>query len=242
MPPELIADRARRHVLDSRRRASAFSKPVLEHVGGEVGLLHVVVGDAVLAVLALEEALDELVVGRVVERLEVRRGKEVPGAELVAHGARLDLARRQRGDRHLVDLEAFLLELLVEGDVGRADHRREDEVRLGLADLVEHRTELGAAERDVLLAEQFAAGLLQPDLGVLVRLLRPDIVGADEEDLLAEVLHHVRDRGPWSAGWRADRCRSCSACTPRPRSRSGSRADGSRCITVGRIALRLAEV
>ncbi len=74
------------------------------------------------------------------------------------------------------------------------DHGREDEVGLRVADLVQHRAEFRAAERDVFLAEKLASRLLQPDLRVLVRLLRPHVVRADEEDLLAEVPDHEGDQ------------------------------------------------
>ena len=109
---------------------------------------------------------------------------------LCTHGADLDLAGRQSGDRHLVGFEAFLQELLVQRDVGVAHDGREDEVGLGLTDLVEHGCEFRAAEGHVVLADDFATGAFEPDLGVLVGLLGPDVVGADKIDLLAKVLDH----------------------------------------------------
>jgi hypothetical protein len=84
--------------------------------------------------------------------------------------------------------------LAVKGDIGGADHSRENEVGLGGADLVQDRTELGAAKGNVFFAQQFAASLLKPQLGVLVRLFGPYVIGADEEHLLTEVLDHERDK------------------------------------------------
>ena len=56
----------------------------------------------------------------------------------------------------LRQVDAGRLELLVEGDVGAADDDGEDHVRLGQLDLVDHRVELGVAERVVLLADDLA--------------------------------------------------------------------------------------
>ena len=55
----------------------------------------------------------------------------------------------------LGQIDARSLQLFVEGDVGAADDDRIDHVGLHQLHLVDDRVELGAAEREILLADDF---------------------------------------------------------------------------------------
>jgi hypothetical protein len=88
----------------------------------------------------------------------------------------------------LGQVDAGRLELLVEGDVGAADDDRVDHVGLAQLYLVDHRVELGVAEREIFLADDLQPQLLDVLARDLVRRARPDVVGAEQVEGLGALL------------------------------------------------------
>ena len=154
----------------------------------EIGSLGDVADHGLLAPHLLEGG-DEFLVVRIVERLEVLH-TGIGACDVLAADT-VDLVLGDRDGEHglLRQVDTGCLELLVEGDVGAADHRGIDHVRLGQLDLVDHRVELGVTEREVLFAGHLATQLALDVLaGDLHRRARPDIVRADQIEALALLL------------------------------------------------------
>jgi len=77
------------------------------------------------------------------------------------------------------------LQLLVEGNVRSADHVGEDHVGLGQLDLVDHRIELGVAERVIFFGRRlwpFSTFFDMLARESLFEVARPDVVRTDEEE------------------------------------------------------------
>src|SRR5258705_10700920 len=163
--------------------AGQFPQPRAEIAG----LRHV--ADHGLLTPEFFEGGNERLVVRIVERLEVLHAGIGARDVFAADAVDFVFGYRDRQQRLLGEVDAGRLELLVEGDVRTADHVGENHVGLGQLDLVDHRIELGAAERVIFLADDLA---LQHVLDVLARDLvrgaRPDVVRADEEKRLRALL------------------------------------------------------
>ena len=128
--------------------------------------------------------------------LVVVPGHEVTGDVLGADALDLFLGDGDRDDRHvLAAVMPAAAQLLEERDVAVAVERVEDGVRLGRLDLVDHRAELGVAERRVLLADDLHAVGRGVGLDLLVRGAREHVVAADQEDLLLALLLQVVEAG-----------------------------------------------
>ena len=136
---------------------------------------------------------DELLVLRRLVDFEIRRRGEVASSGLAAHGGDLVFRSGQARHRHLGRIEAGGLVLPMQRHHGIADHRREDDVRLLLTELVDDRGELGMAERHVFLVDDFGAVFLEQLAAVIVLFLRVDVVRPDHRELLAEVLDQPRN-------------------------------------------------
>ena len=172
----------------STSKLPAFSTGQFPQPRAEIGGLRHVADHGLLAPHLLEGGNERLVV-RIVERLEVLHAGIGARDVLAADAVDFVLGHRDRQQRLLREVDAGRLELLVEGDVRTADHVGEDHVGLGQLDLVDHRIELGAAERVIFLADDLA---LQHVLDVLARDLvrgaRPDVVRTDEEERFGALL------------------------------------------------------
>src|SRR3984893_12188194 len=129
-----------------------------EEVCLEIGGLHDRVRYLVLPVLALER-LDEPLVLRVLEALEVVERGVVTDGVLRAHRLDLLLGRDRAADGNVLGRDAELAVLLVEGHDRVADEVGEDHVRLGRLHLVDVGTELRVAERRILFGDGLAAVL-----------------------------------------------------------------------------------
>ncbi len=176
---ELNAGRGGRDLVDvegARFLGCEFPQP-----GSEIGRLRDVADDGLLAPHFLEGG-DEGFVVRIVERLEILHAGIGAGDVLAADAVDLVLGDRDRQQRVLVQIDARGLELLVECDVGAADDDGVDDVGLVQLDLVDHRIELRVAEREILLADNLAAGQMVFDVLArdLVRRTRPDVVRAEQ--------------------------------------------------------------
>ena len=185
-PLELDARRSRRDLVDVE--AAGLLDRQFPQPRAEIGSLGDVADHGLLAPHLLEGRNEGLVVG-VVERLEVLHAGIGARDVLAADAVDFVFGHRDRQQRLLRQVDAGRLELLVERDVGAADDVGEDHVGLGQLDLVDHRVELGVAERVVFLAHDLA---LEHVLDVLARDLvrgaRPDVVRADEEERFRALL------------------------------------------------------
>src|SRR5882724_3709186 len=158
-----------------------------EEVCLEIGGLHDRVRYLVLPVLALER-LDEPLVLRVLEALEVVERGVVTDGVLRAHRLDLLLGRDRAADGNVLGRDAELAVLLVEGHDRVADEVGKDHVRLRRLHLVDVGTELRVAERRILFGDGLAAVLGEQRLNLAVGLLRIDVVRANEIELRAHVL------------------------------------------------------
>ncbi len=77
---------------------------------------------------------------------------------------------------------------LIEGQVGVAHHGAEDQVWVGLLDAIDRSRHVAATEENVFLAHQFCAERLDLVLHDGVDAVRPDIVGPDEENTMAQIV------------------------------------------------------
>src|SRR5216683_4597753 len=180
---ELDAWRRGRDLVDVE--ASGLLRRQLPQPRAEIGRLRHVADHGLLAPHLLERRHEGLVVG-IVERLEVLHAGIGARDVLPADAVDLVFGHRDGEQRLLREIDASRLELLVEYDVRAADDDGVDDVGLGQFDLVDHRVELGAAKREVFLADHLAALQMALDVlaGDLVRRARPDVVGAEQVESL----------------------------------------------------------
>src|ERR1700704_63947 len=123
----------------------------LPQIHRDVAAFHGVADHAVGAVLGLER-LDELGVGRMLHALEIAHARHEAFEVLRADAGSFLLRYRHRAESLLRAGDAGGVQLLVERDVGAADHRAPDHIGLGRLDLVDFGGELDGAERVVAFA------------------------------------------------------------------------------------------
>ncbi len=163
-----------------------------EHL--EVRRLQRVVGDGLRVIDELAVAVHERLVGRRVDRHEIRHRRVAAGRVFGAHRGDLDLAGDGGADRHGGLRHALVLVFAVERDDRVAHHVGQHGVGPRLLDLAHHAGPLGVAELQVLVAHPLRARLLDQLLADLGHLAGIDVVGADDEDLLlAQLVDHPRD-------------------------------------------------
>src|SRR6056297_1457928 len=155
----------------------------LPQPGPEIGRLRDV-ADHDLVAPHLLEGLDERLVVLVLEALEILHAGIGPVDVLAADAADFVLGHGTGQDDRafLSRVDARCGELLVEGHVRAAHDDGVDHVGLAQAYLVDHRVELGVAERVILFAHDLAAvhEVLDMLAGDLVRGARPDVIRAQE--------------------------------------------------------------
>ena len=179
------------------------------HVEADVGGFHRVVGQRLVLVagdvLGLgvgAPLLDELGVGRRLDRLEVVPRRQVADQRLGVHAAQFFFTHREGHHRHVLGLQAGVAEFLVERHVGVAvdgrDHRGLAAGR-ELLDVGDDGLVVAVAERGVLLVDVgvLHALALQEGAQDLVGGARVHVVGAQQHPALgaaAVLAHQVLDR------------------------------------------------
>ena len=160
--------------------ATGFLDSSLPQPRAKIGSLSYVTDDAVFTP-ALFERLDEGLVVFVVQRLEVlHRGVETFHV-LATDTQHFVFGHGDGHDGLAVGGDTGCVELFPPGDVGATNNAGVNDVRLFQADLVDQRTEVGVAQRVVLLAHYFATEYV---FNVLARDLVggtwPDVVGTNQ--------------------------------------------------------------
>ena len=174
------------------------------HIEADIGGFHRVVGDTVVAADVIVPLLDELVVLRRVDTLEVIPGGQVADQRRGVDAGQFLFAHGERDHRNVGGVHALVGEFFIERHVGVAvdggDHcgllafttefldARHDRLPVGM-------TEWGVVDHDVVLGDALG---LQVGLEDLVGGTRVDIVGAGENEALhaqvVEQVVHRRDR------------------------------------------------
>lgn len=112
-----------------------FFNRLLPHVDADIGRFHRVVGQRLVLVAGdalglgvVAPLLDELGVGRILDRHEVVPGSQVADQRFRVHAAQFLFTHAERHDRHVLGLQAGIAQFLVERHVRVAvdgrDHRR----------------------------------------------------------------------------------------------------------------------
>ena len=172
------------------------------HVEADHVRFHRVVGRALRVLGVGLPVLDELLVGRRLDRLEVVPGGEMADQRLGVDAGELFLTDRERDHRNVGRLDALVAELLVEGNVGVAvdgrDHRGLLAGRAELLDVGHDRLPVGMTERRVVDHDVVLGDALRLQVGFqdLVGGARIDVVGARQHPALHLLfLHQVVDGG-----------------------------------------------
>ncbi|MPL89757.1 hypothetical protein SDC9_35799 [bioreactor metagenome] len=195
---------ARRHVVGLARgqhlkqRVALGRAGFLHRIGPD---LHALVGDfgnlrhhPFLVRVFLRDLLEEGLVGRVVDRLEIAEGGDDAVRFLMRQDHLLGAAGAVDGgdDRDLA-LHPGRRPLAIEAEMRGADHRREHEIGLRALDLRDRRAELRDIEREELGRDHLAAVLLDialhPGRGDVAIV----VIGGDGIDLLAVEVHRIGD-------------------------------------------------
>ena len=162
---------------------------------------HRIVGRALRVLGVGLPVLDELLVRRRLDRLEVVPGGEMAEQRLGVDAGEFFFADRERDHRNVGRLDALVAEFLVEGNVGVAvdgrDHRGLLAGRAELLDVGDDRLPVAMTERRVVDHDVFLLDALRLQVGFedLVGGARINVVGAGQHPALhLFFLHQVVDR------------------------------------------------
>src|SRR5260221_2491413 len=171
------------------------------HVETDDVCFHRIVGHALRVLGVGLPGLDELLVGRVLDRLEVVPGGEMAEQRFGVDAGEFFFTDRERDNRNVGRLDALVAEFLVEGNVGVAvdggDHGGLLAGRAELLDVGHDRLPVTVTERRVVDHDVFLLDALRLQVGFenLVGGARIDVVGAGQHPALhLFVLHQVVDR------------------------------------------------
>ncbi|EGE57975.1 hypothetical protein RHECNPAF_3500024 [Rhizobium etli CNPAF512] len=169
-------------------------------VEADIGGFHRVVGHALVVLGERMPFLDELLVGRAFDRLEVIPGSEMADQRLGVEAGQLFFADREGDDRDVGCLDALIAEFLVKRHVGIAVDGGDDggllAGRAEFLDLGDFRLPVGEAEGRVVDENVFLRNALGFEIGRkdLVGRTGIDVVGAFEHEALHALgLHQVID-------------------------------------------------
>ncbi len=137
---------------------------------------------------------DALAIERRVDRLEIGRGRNVPGAQMDAHLLNVGFAGGDTGDRHDRWVETGIGVGLIQVRHGVADHCRKDERGFQLSGLDHEPGEVlcpGVFQWQVVFTQLAATPLVKQVAHQPVGFVGIDVLRADHQHATAEVIEHV---------------------------------------------------